>query len=395
MACRSRSPWASACALVVSYALLSQAAAGHTASANLLNGFPCPTMWGPPRLGTVLPEHRAAPAAVVGAGEVTDCAAQCAEAPQCAGFAYAQSDRACVISLAPAQVALDANSTAWIFYDKVVACAGAGVVEDATASPMLPSTGINHAVGPRVSILVYASEEMAPAFKWNLQRLSSRVFQISREFQGYGSKWAALSNFLDSDNTEMVQPEDVLVVLDAHDILANAFDEAAFEDRVRRVVQPNQVIFSAEGQCCVAALGADNNQFFGDRGDRKDRTCQSHRDSCAGGNYAERIKVWIDKMQQRAPAGAPDMFLNAGVAVGTAAAFSSMLSAADILEEEDDQAVLTALYLSNQTKVDITLDFSQVIKSRSCVYVHVCVCVYVCVCVCVCVRARVNMLVTG
>jgi hypothetical protein len=193
----------------------------------------------------------------------------------------------------------------------------------------------------------------------------------------------------------MVQPDDVLVVLDAHDILANAFDEAAFEDRVRRVVQPNQVIFSAEGQCCVAALGADNNQFFGDRGDRKDRTCQSHRDSCAGGNYAERIKVWIDKMQQRAPAGAPDMFLNAGVAVGTAAAFSSMLSAADILEEEDDQAVLTALYLSNQTKVDITLDFSQVIKSRSCVYVHVCVCVYVCVCVCVCVRARVNMLVTG
>ena len=89
------------------------------------------------------------------------------------------------------------------------------------------------------------------------------------------------------------------------------------------------------------------------------------------------------------------MFLNAGVAVGTAAAFSSMLSAADILEEEDDQAVLTALYLSNQTKVDIALDFSQVIKSRSCVYVHVCVCVYVCVCVCVCVRARVNMLVTG
>ena len=74
-------------------------------------------------------------------------------------------------------------------------------------------------------------------------RTYGKVAHITRPFSGYGSKWSALREFVAEG---MVQPNDILVVMDGRDVLANTFSRKEFETRVRGLLQgPQQKVVSA------------------------------------------------------------------------------------------------------------------------------------------------------
>ena len=248
----------------------------------------------------------------------------------------------------------------------VLAVSPANTASSAAGAQYATVAGSASMHGGRVLLVAFDSGDLDRSFVKNLAGVG-QVVQISRPFAGFGSKWHALVAYLGSPD---VEPDDILVVMDARDILANGLDRPLFERRVRRLAKANQILFSAEGQCCVSALGADQTQYFDDRGKRKHRTCAPHKDECVFDPlaHAQNVLPWIEKMRRRAPAGATELYLNAGVVLGTTASFAELLALADLREEEDDQAVLTALWLSNnssKTGIEIALDYDQSLATSS------------------------------
>ena len=89
-----------------------------------------------------------------------------------------------------------------------------------------------------VVLVVYDSDEVLDAsIGSNFQRYGVRVAHLSRPFAGFGTKWAALKEVLLEGH--LFHADDVVVVLDARDVLANTFATAQFAERLRALVAAN------------------------------------------------------------------------------------------------------------------------------------------------------------
>jgi hypothetical protein len=201
--------------------------------------------------------------------------------------------------------------------------------------------------------------------------LTTTVVGQGKKFDGFGSKYEAVIPLLHTMN------HDILVVLsDARDVLINnpldsdivdatvaiqefrtAFDMITFQ-------QPGAIVVSAEAQCCVSALTyVQPGDYFNANGIRTGRACSSGESDCLW-NGDDKAVPWenfmMDVAQQRMGNGAriiDDIYLNSGLISGKVQDILRVLEAADILANEDDQAVLTDYMYRNPQ--DIILDYGQ------------------------------------
>ncbi|KAL3944853.1 MAG: hypothetical protein SGBAC_001055 [Bacillariaceae sp.] len=202
--------------------------------------------------------------------------------------------------------------------------------------------------------------------------LETTVVGQGSDFNGFGSKYVQLKDALAEIEGE---PETLVAVIDGRDVLLNIgvhVDHREFEDRLEHFVgvfdeltekKPDAVLISAEQQCCVAALcHADSPDFYFDplSGSRKNRACSSGEEGCSWEDNGN-VKYWQSMMESeaytRTESTDASPYLNAGMMVGTAENLINLIQLMDLGEEEDDQAVLSAMYL--QFPELIVLDYEQ------------------------------------
>lgn len=210
---------------------------------------------------------------------------------------------------------------------------------------------------------------MDVADKYNVEAV---VVGGGSTFSGFGSKYGQLKDSLDEFTHD---PKALVAVIDGRDVLLNVnrdVERSVFEGRVNEFIgnfkelvagKPEAVLMSAEQQCCVAALcHADSPAYYFDPVTKKraNRACPSGEQGC-GWLDNDNVKFWQSLMMAEAyqNTGSQEIspYLNAGLMVGTANNLIDMIERMDLGEEEDDQAVLSAMYL--QFPELIVLDYEQ------------------------------------
>jgi hypothetical protein len=254
---------------------------------------------------------------------------------------------------------------------------GALVVLGNLSKTSLFSSQSSNAHHEKLKIVIYETGEHSTSLQMFLnatenQGLETIVVGEGSAFLGFGSKYGQLKDTLE----ELEKDSDSLVaVIDGRDVLLNVgyhVDHHDFQLRVQDFIntfkdltqdKPDAVMISAEQQCCVAALcHADSPSFFFDpvTGDRTQRACNSGEEGCRWANN-DNVKYWQSMMETeaytRTESHSVSPYLNAGMMVGTPQNLINLIRRVDLGEEEDDQAVLSALYL--QFPELIVLDYEQ------------------------------------
>ena len=226
------------------------------------------------------------------------------------------------------------------------------------------------ATANELNVLVYETDEALAAsnniIQANVNGLHPQIVGHGQTFTGFGSKYAAILPAL-----EALAADSLAVISDGRDVLTNtATTDRGSSTTVPRFVEafdrltsssPGSVVISAEAQCCVSALTHfAPGELFGADGRRTNRACYSGKEGCFW-NGDDKVQPWESFMRDVASshgAGShEDVFLNAGLMVGRASDLIRVIKAADIGEEEDDQAVLTD-YMYNHPG-QIVLDYGQ------------------------------------
>ena len=180
--------------------------------------------------------------------------------------------------------------------------------------------------------------------------LDVQVFGTSSVFRGFGTKYSAAVPIL-----REIESDTLVVLADARDVLVNVGTVAAdlsrtFRASFEKLVEdsPNAVVVSAESNCCVSALThiKPGDLFHSDTGGRIGRTCRSGFPGCTW-NGDDKIAPWAGYMssvsRRRVGGHVRDTYLNAGLMAGRTSDLLALIEKMDILDEEDDQAVLTDL----------------------------------------------------
>lgn len=229
----------------------------------------------------------------------------------------------------------------------------------------------------KLKVIIYETNDFSTSLQTFMDvsekyGLEAVVVGQGSTFSGFGSKYGQLK---DSLNELKDDPTTLVAVIDGRDVLLNInrdVERDAFEGRINTFIEsfqglvegkPEAVLMSAEQQCCVAALcHADSPTYYFDPITRKrnNRACPSGEEGCGWLDNAN-VKFWESLMVAEAyqHTGSQEIspFLNAGLMVGTADNLISLIDRMDLGEEEDDQAVLSAMYL--QFPELIVLDYEQ------------------------------------
>jgi len=233
-----------------------------------------------------------------------------------------------------------------------------------------------------VHVLMYETEmslendPSSPLFffkeRSGLVDLPTTVYGGGLEYHGFGDKYQTLRSIL-----EVIDPSKLVVVADARDVVINIpQDEAAanavidrFIDTYHRLTEhdPNAVVMSAEGQCCVSAMTHAPPSGYFDQVTKKrtQRACSSGKPGCYW-DQNENIYAWVDFHRERAynktgiernGEDTGDVYLNAGLMAGFPEDLLNLVNILDIAPTEDDQAVLSGLMY--QFPDMIVLDYGQ------------------------------------
>ena len=124
---------------------------------------------------------------------------------------------------------------------------------------------------------------------------------------------------------------------------------------------PGAVVMSTEGQCCVSALTyVELGDYFNTDGSRAERACASGEEGCKWNGDAKKLP-WEDFQRDHAfketGLHLRDVYLNAGLVAGKPEDLLRVIETADMLPQEDDQAVFTD-YMYNFPD-EIVLDYAQ------------------------------------
>ncbi len=213
------------------------------------------------------------------------------------------------------------------------------------------------------------SKEQSEILAWQQSTglgIQTSIVGIGEAFVGFASKWVAVRSAL-----EELGDDSLVVIGDSRDMLLNVRgnqdDERALVDDFIKAYQtltsnnPDAVVFSAEGQCCVAALlHAKPGDYFDDAGNRRQRACNSGEEDCLW--LGDALKLPWESFQQdlcyeRTGAQLEDVYLNAGLVAGRPSDLLRLVDTADLEPTEDDQAVFTDLMYHYPER--IVLDYAQ------------------------------------
>jgi hypothetical protein len=227
----------------------------------------------------------------------------------------------------------------------------------------------------QIHVLIYETDESStdsPSLRLveqasRLEGVEASMFGRGESFEGFGSKYAAVYPIL-----KKMSPSSLVVLSDGRDVLLNnpassdkyvasavAAFRAAFEGLTDN--HPGAVVISAEAQCCVSALThAAPGNYYNTDGSRNQRACASGEADCLweGDVKAAPWEAFMKEIAlQRSSQSFDDVYLNAGLMVGTAGDLVRLIERANIGKDEDDQAVLTD-FMYNYPE-SIVLDYGQ------------------------------------
>ncbi|KAL3944856.1 MAG: hypothetical protein SGBAC_001058 [Bacillariaceae sp.] len=230
---------------------------------------------------------------------------------------------------------------------------------------------------PKLKIVVYETSKISTSLETLLfvaekYGIDTTIVGQGTTFSGFGSKYAQLKDTLDELNEDK---SSIVALIDGRDVLLNVASHVgydAFHIQVKQFIKifkdltegkPDAVLISGEQQCCVSALCyADSPDYYFDAetGARKKRACPSGNEGCMWLDN-DNVRYWESTMvsEARARSGSNNAspYLNAGMMVGTPQNLINLIHRLDLGEEEDDQAVLSAMYL--QFPDLIVLDYEQ------------------------------------
>ena len=228
----------------------------------------------------------------------------------------------------------------------------------------------------QIEVLIYETESVkdTPAANLfeqvqHLEGVTATLVGQGQTFEGFGSKYAAVYSFL-----SMMEPDALVVISDGRDVLINnpmqsdayaALSVQEFRDAYNEITKdsPSAIVVSAEAQCCVSALThVALGGYFNSDGSRNKRSCSSGEEDCmwAGDDKALPWEKFMKTLAlERTDSDSDDIYLNAGLMVGTAKNLIRVISSASIAKYEDDQAVLTDFMYYHPDQ--IILDYGQTI----------------------------------
>jgi hypothetical protein len=242
---------------------------------------------------------------------------------------------------------------------------------------------------PTVHVLLYETESVTENSHAQslMQQLShfpgvqASIFGQGTAFEGFGSKYAAVYPIL-----QTLSPHDLVVLSDSRDVLINSPVATETRSSAAALVHdfrqhyahltrhhPHAIVLSAEAQCCVSALThVMPGDYYHADGSRNERSCASGEEDCEWVSD-ESAAPWQEWMQALASsssststthhhnhhghADVDDVYLNAGLMVGTVENLRRVIEQAQIGKDEDDQAVLTDFMHWNPNS--IVLDYGQ------------------------------------
>jgi hypothetical protein len=226
---------------------------------------------------------------------------------------------------------------------------------------------------PPVQVLLYETmaEKSSHAHKLldqlaQLEDIEGTIFGEGTGFEGFGSKYSAVFPVL-----QEMDPNTLVVISDARDVLVNSAwhstDSVTPVEELRGYYQqitakhPGAIIVSAEAQCCVSALTyVAPGAYYNADGSRMAHSCASGEEGCTWAGD-DKALAWESFMQaialERTGRHYDDVYLNAGLMIGTAKDLLHVIELAGIGKDEDDQAVLTDFMYLNPALV--LLDYGQ------------------------------------
>jgi hypothetical protein len=229
----------------------------------------------------------------------------------------------------------------------------------------------------QITVLIYETESMdeTPANHLvqhisRLEGFDAYVFGNGQGFEGYGSKYAAAYPIL-----KELPADNLVVISDGRDVLLNnplSTDRysktAAIEfrkafDTLIGGSKEGAVVVSAEAKCCVSALThATPGSYYNEDGSRNERACPSGEEDCLfkGDTFALPWETFMKSLaieRSKNNEVYDDVYLNAGLMVGTTKDLLRLIERAEIGKDEDDQAVLTDFMYHNPNA--IVLDYGQ------------------------------------
>lgn len=192
---------------------------------------------------------------------------------------------------------------------------------------------------------------------------NTRVVGTGKQWNGWGSKAKHIAEELSKPD---VHPDQLVVVSDSRDVLANNLDTEAVERLVANYEsltadKPGAIVVGAEKQCCVAAMTHSHpGSFLADDLTRKSQqACNSGQSNCLH-RGDEHQRPWIEKLEhiakQRGTAS-KNLYPNSGIIVGTAKNIKAVYDILDMKETEDDQALFTELMIKRPNLV--VMDYDQ------------------------------------
>jgi hypothetical protein len=240
---------------------------------------------------------------------------------------------------------------------------------------------------PTVHVLLYETESVtenshAQSLMQQLSRfpgVQASIFGRGTAFEGFGSKYSAVYPIL-----QTLSPHDLVVLSDSRDVLINSPVATETRSSAAALVHdfrqhyahltkhhPHAIVLSAEAQCCVSALThVMPGDYYHADGSRNVRSCASGEDDCewVSDESAAPWQEWMQALATSTTTGTSshnyhgqtdvdDIYLNAGLMVGTVENLRRVIEQAQIGKDEDDQAVLTDFMHWNPHS--IVLDYGQ------------------------------------
>eukprot|EP00928_Gymnodinium_smaydae_P056891 TRINITY_DN40188_c0_g1_i1.p1 TRINITY_DN40188_c0_g1~~TRINITY_DN40188_c0_g1_i1.p1 ORF type:complete len:437 (+),score=102.82 TRINITY_DN40188_c0_g1_i1:67-1377(+) len=205
-----------------------------------------------------------------------------------------------------------------------------------------------------------------------LKQVSSSGFEVktlglSQSFSGFGTKHRLVQQEL-----AKAHPDRLVVVSDYEDVVFNprsgADEVKRFKEKFERITRGasrGAVVVSGEHQCCVASLTYHSpGDIIAANGTRLARVCSSWRPKPGGGYTCTGVPfgnlTWMhfmDTLARDRNGSSGYNYLNAGLLAGRASDVARLISAMQIGDEEDDQAVMTDLLFRRPDS--IVIDYNQ------------------------------------
>lgn len=212
----------------------------------------------------------------------------------------------------------------------------------------------------KLLVIIYETDNNNENLKKLLDSLKFSKFNFvllgqNDKWDSFGTKILNIKKYL-----ETIDPNTLILQLDARDVIVNNTNPDNLIKKFNENFDINKVLYSTEQGCCVEPLyntgpkgiissGVRNYKYINHNLSDKERENNN--------------KTWTESMKNKNTTDKNFHYLNAGLVLGLSKNLLKIYNIINIRSNEDDQAILTDLFLQNPELFQ--LDYNQIIFSNS------------------------------